>query len=108
MSWIYNVGTPLLANADDENAFAALKLHVSKRIRVTDLYGEPIGYVTVTGTSRVAEMSAMERASKLAARTLGYDWAVAWQTWGEEGGTIDVSAGEGWNAGKRIARWAFV
>lgn len=67
-----------------------------------------IGTVSVLGTSRVAEMDAMTRASKLAATYAGEPWAVAWQSYGTDGGTIDVSVSDDWNAGRTIARWVFV
>lgn len=81
-----------------------------RSITVNALDGSAIGTVSVLGTTRIAEEDAMRRAAKLAAAHTGHAWGVAWQTWGEDGGTIETSDpayGDAWNAGIRIARWSF-
>lgn len=108
MSWVYNVDSPLLANREETDVAAPLALHVSKRIRVTGAhYGELLGYVTVLGTTGVAERDAMDRAAKLAAFVLGYEWAIAWYT-SADGGPIQVSISDHPNPGRTVARWEFV
>ena len=77
-------------------------------IEVRTLAGGYIGRVSQLGTTRIAETAAMDRAAKLAAATLGYDWAVAWQAYDEPRGSIEVSISDGWNSGKKIARWEFI
>jgi hypothetical protein len=73
-------------------------------IAVTDTDGKAIGTVSILGTTRIAEMDAMQRASKLAANHVGIPWAVAWQTFDTDGGNIYAPEGYG----RVIARWQFV
>lgn len=75
---------------------------------IVAIAGIPVGSVSVLGTTRTAEMDAMSRAAKLAATVDGCPWAVAWQTYGTDTGTIETSTSDSPNPGRLVARWAFV